>query len=231
MSGFIETITQFDQDLFFFFNGKHTPFWDVAMSLFTRTEFWVLFYLAILWSIIKKYRTKAIVILVLLALSILICDQFSNLIKETVQRLRPTHDPAVSHLVHNVLTKGGLYSYFSAHAANTFAVATFTTLLFRRLSYGTFIFLWALMVSYTRIYLGLHYPLDILTGMLVGIIVGLALFKFLLFLENRFLILKSPKIAETQLSPQESGQLFTVLLILIITTFLVVNRLQHFNFI
>ncbi|MGD9930784.1 MAG: phosphatase PAP2 family protein [Mangrovibacterium sp.] len=231
MIGFIDTITQLDQDLFFFFNGKHSPFWDIIMSLFTRTEYWALLYLTILGFIIRKYRAKAVVILVLLAVSIVICDQFSGLIKDATQRLRPSHDPAIQHLVHNVLTKGGLYSYFSAHAANTFAVATFTSLLFRRVPYGIFIFLWALMVSYTRIYLGLHYPLDILTGILFGVLTGWALFKLLIFVENRFLLLQFPKLTETKLKNKEFRFIFILFLTIIITTVLVVNRLQHFNWI
>ncbi|MFV0267132.1 MAG: phosphatase PAP2 family protein, partial [Draconibacterium sp.] len=113
---------------------------------------------------------KAIAALVLLALSIVIADQFSVFVKETVQRLRPTHDPDIQHLVHNVYRKGGLYGYFSSHATNTFAVAAFTARLFKNIRFQLLIYFWDALVSYTRIYLGVHYPFDVLTGALVGLL-------------------------------------------------------------
>ena len=206
MIAFIESIKQVDQSLFFFFNGIHNPFGDVVMTLFTQTITWGIFYLTLLYFIVRKYRMKAVVIFVMLALVVLIADQFSVLVKESVQRLRPTHDPDIQHLVHNVYRKGGLYSYFSSHATNTFAVAMFTAKLFKNSRYQVFIFFWATLVSYTRIYLGVHYPFDILTGAVVGILIGHFIYKLLLIIENHFLILKMPKLAETGLSNQESGR-------------------------
>ncbi len=231
MIGFIETISKLDQSLFFFFNEKYSPFWDVVMTLFTRTESWLLFFIPIIWYIIKEYKGKAIVILLLLAIAILISDQVSVLVKESVKRFRPTHEPSIAHLVHNVLSKGGLYGYFSSHASNTFAVATFTSLFFRNTRYGLLIFFWALLVSYTRIYIGVHYPFDILTGMFFGILVGYLVYKVLAFIESHFMLFRSPKLSETKLKNSQFRYIFITFLIFVATTLIVVSRLQHFNWI
>lgn len=231
MNGLIDTIAGLDQSLFLYLNGKNTPFWDAVMALFTGTGYWLLFYLPLLYFIIKKYRAKAFVILILLAVAILISDQFSGLIKDIVQRLRPTHDPDIQTLVHHVVTKGGKYGFFSSHASNTFTTAIFTALLFRNTRYSLIIFSWATLVSYTRIYLGLHYPLDILAGMTFGILIGYSIFKLLSFLEKYFLLLRSPKIIETNLDNKELGYIVTILCTMILITLLVVNRFQHFNWI
>jgi len=231
MIAFIETIKQLDQSLFFFFNSIHSPFWDVVMTIFTQTLTWGIFYFTLLYFIIRKYRMKAVVIIIMLALAILIADQFSVFVKETVQRLRPTHDPDIQHLVHNVYRKGGLYSFFSSHATNTFAVAMFTARLFKNRGYQVFIFFWAALVSYTRIYLGVHYPFDVMTGAVAGILIGHFIYKLLLVIENHFLMLKMPKLSETGLSNQESSIILLVFLLFISTVLLVTNQLIHAQFI
>lgn len=230
MIAFIEPIKQLDQSLFFFFNGMHNPFWDVVMTLFTQTNIWGIFYLSLVYFIIRKYRMKSVVIFIMLALVILIADQFSVFIKETVQRLRPTHDPDIQHLVHNVYRKGGLYAFFSSHATNTFAVAMFTAKLFKNSRYQVLIFFWAALVGYTRIYVGVHYPFDVLTGAVVGILIGHFIYKLLLVIENYFLILKMPKLADTGLSNQESGIILLVFLLFASTVLLVTNQLMHAQF-
>ncbi len=231
MTALIDTITELDRSLFLYFNGSHTPFWDAAMAFFTGTGFWVLFYLPLIYFIIKKYGAKSLVILVLIALAILISDQTANLVKDAVQRLRPTHDPDMQNLVHYVVTKGGQYGFFSSHASNTFTVAIFTALLFRNSRYNLIILSWATLVSYTRIYLGLHYPTDILAGMTFGILLGFATFKLLMLLEKNFLLLRSPKLTQTRLDNKELTYVEIVLGTMILITFLIVNRLQHFNWI
>jgi undecaprenyl-diphosphatase len=227
MIAFIDTIRQIDQSIFFYFNGMHSPLWDLVMALFTQTATWLVFYLAIIVLIIRKYHTKAIVILLMLGLAILISDQFSTLIKETVQRLRPTHDPAIQDLVHNVYKKGGLYSFFSSHATNTFALAMFSARLFKNFRYSLLIFLWAALVSYTRIYIGVHYPLDVATGMVVGILIGYFIYKLLAWVETRFFLLKIPKLADTGLSNQESYLVWLVLLLYTGAVILSLNQLLN----
>lgn len=227
MNGLIDI----DQSIFLYLNGKHTPFWDAVMVLFTGTGYWLLFYLPLLYFIVKKYGAKAFIILVMLALAILISDQVSGLIKDTVQRLRPTHDPGIQNLVHSVVTKGGRYGFFSSHASNTFTTAIFTALLFRNSRYNLIIFSWAILISYTRIYLGLHYPLDILAGMTFGILAGSGMYKLLIFLEKNFLLLRSPKLSATSLDNKELGYVVIILGTMVLITLLIVNRFQHFNWI
>lgn len=226
MIAFLETINHLDQSIFFFFNGMHNSFWDVVMPLFTMTKPWLIFYAVIIFFIVRKYRSKAVIILIILALAILISDQFSGLVKELVKRLRPTHDPAIQSLVHNVYKKGGLFSFFSAHATNTFAVAFFTTKLFKNIRYTILIFFWATLVSYTRIYIGVHYPFDILTGMIVGMLIGYFMYKLLTFTENQFFLLKTPKLAETGLDNQESMTIIFVFVLFIATVLLAIAQLQ-----
>jgi len=231
MNGLIATLSELDQTLFLYLNSHHSPYWDAVMALFTGTGFWFLFYLPLLYILIKKYRTKAVVILIILALAITISDQFTGLIKHAVERLRPTHDPGLQSLVHYVVTKGGQYSFFSSHASNTFTVAVFTSLLFKNANYNLVILAWATLVSYTRIYLGLHYPSDIFTGIIFGCLLGFGMFRLLIFMEKNFLLLRLPKLSETGMENRELRYVITILLSMVAMTLLIVNRLQHYNFI
>lgn len=183
--GFLNLLKSWDKDLFLFLNGIHSPLWDYSMTLFTLTPVWLLFYGNIIFIIIKKHGKKSLFVFVAVALMILFADQFSGILKHTVQRLRPSNDPALSSLVHVFFNKGGLYGFVSAHAANTFAIATFTSLFFRNRRYTLFIFPWAMVISYSRIYLGVHYPGDVLCGAMIGVGVGVGIFKLLNYAESR----------------------------------------------
>ena len=227
----MDNLTALDQSVFFFFNLKHTPFWDAAMSLFTQTQLWLVFFLTVVILIIRKYRAKAVIILVLLALAILVSDQLSNLFKDLLKRPRPTHDPEISNLVHYALKQGGLYGFFSAHASNTFTAATFSAFLFKNRWYSLTVFLWALLVSYTRIYLGLHFPSDILTGWIVGFLTGLCTYRLLLFLEKHFLMLRMPKIPETRLDNKDLGYILVVFITIMVSAVVIVIRLRHYHWI
>jgi len=231
MIAFIDTIKQIDQSIFFYFNGMNSPLGDLVMALFTQTATWLVFYLAIIVFVIVKFRTKAVVVLIMLGLAIVISDQFSTFVKDIVQRLRPTHDPAIRDLVHNVYKKGGLYGFFSSHATNTFALAMFSARLFKNFRYSLLVFLWAGMVSYTRIYVGVHYPSDVLTGMMVGILIGHYMYKLLLWSENRFFLLKIPKVADTGLNNRESYLVWLILLLYIGSSVLSLNQLMNTNLI
>lgn len=114
-------------------------------------------------------------VLIGVALTILLADQItSTIMKPYFARLRPSHEPTLEGLLHIVNGyKGGLYGFASGHAANTFGTATFFYLLFRNKYWWVgLLFLWALLVTYTRLYLGVHYPSDILVGGIVGILSG-----------------------------------------------------------
>lgn len=183
--GILDLLKSWDKDLFLFLNGMHSPLWDYSMTLFTLTPTWTLFYGTILIIIINKYNKKSLFIIFALALLILCADQFSGILKHTIQRLRPSNDPIIGQLTHIFFKKGGEFGFVSAHAANTFAIATFTSLLFKNRRYALFIFPWAIMISYSRVYLGVHYPGDILGGAVLGIGVGIGIYKLLKYAESR----------------------------------------------
>ncbi len=181
----INELIAWDKALFLFLNGIHSPLWDYTMTLFTLTPTWLLFYALILFIIGKKYGKKSLFIFVGITLLIICSDQFAGVLKHTIQRLRPSNDPTINQLAHVFFTKGGQFGFVSAHAANTFAFATFSTLLFKNSRYTAFIFPWALIIAYSRIYLGVHYPGDVLGGAILGIGIGIGIFKLLIFSEYR----------------------------------------------
>lgn len=227
---FLQKILEFDTELFLYLNSFHTDFWDTIMLLVTRKETWAPFYLIILFFIFKNYRSKWWVIVLFLSLTILLSDQLSVLLKETIQRLRPVHNPEIEHLVHNVLRKGGLYGFVSSHAANTFAVFTFTTRLFRNRGYWFLMLFWAVIVSYSRIYSGVHFPLDILGGAVLGWLIGIATYKMLIFFEVHFLLFRNPKIETTHLSSRQMGLVFFVFSVLAATAIIVVSILHYYKY-
>jgi undecaprenyl-diphosphatase len=182
---FLDLLKSWDKDFFLYLNGIHSPLWDYSMTLFTLTPTWFLFYATILIIIVKKHGKKSLFIFVAIVLLILCADQFSGILKHSVQRLRPSNDPAFSQFVHVFFKKGGQFGFVSAHAANTFAIATFTSLIFRNRKYSLFIFPWAIVIAYSRIYLGVHYPGDVICGALLGFGVGIGIFKLLNYAESR----------------------------------------------
>src|SRR5665647_389662 len=181
----IQTISEWDKSAFLYLNGFHSDLMDYVMTLFTLTPTWILFYGVTLYIIIRKYGRKSIPVIISIVLVILLSDQISGLLKHSIMRLRPSNDPAVSPYAHVFFTKGGLYGFVSAHAANAFSFATFTAFLFRSRGYTIFIFPWACLIAYTRIYLGVHFPGDILGGMILGILIGWSIFRLLILVENR----------------------------------------------
>jgi undecaprenyl-diphosphatase len=151
------------------------------------TKSWIPLYLIIIAVIIYQKRKKAILILLFIALLIFLSDQLSvHLFKNVVQRLRPCHTPELQDIVHLVRNKcGGKFGFVSSHASNTFAIATFLAFQFKNKIFGVSIFIWATIVSYSRIYLGVHFPLDIICGGLLGFILGLFVFKVYYFTEKK----------------------------------------------
>jgi len=228
--GFLDGIRQIDQSLLLFLNSFHNSFWDKANILWTSKEIWYPFYALLLYFIIKEYRRNSIYIIIILALAITVSDQFSGLIKDLTQRLRPSQDPALSGLIHNIINKGGLYGFFTAHAANSFTVAAFTTFLFRNRLYSFLIFIWAIVVSYTRIYLGLHFPLDIVTGCIWGILTGFAAYKAILWMQKKYFKSMQPDIYKTHLTAEESVTFLLFLIVYVGTILITINRLAHYQF-
>ena len=184
----------FDTEIFLFFNGMHAPWADKFFMIVTNTWTWLPVYLAAIFFIFKKFKKKGFWVLLTVALVILCTDQTCNLVKRTVQRPRPSHTPELAENIQLVRQsngeyyRGGHYSFPSGHAANTAAFALFLILFFReqrRWLIPTAIG-WSLLLSYSRLYLGVHYPIDILCGWCVGVFWA-ALLSFLclrFFIQN-----------------------------------------------
>ena len=193
----IDQLIALDKELFLFLNGLHTPWLDPIMRLMTNTLFWLPFYIFLLSHIVKEHKVMSLPILLGVTLTILLSDQItSSLMKPYFMRFRPSHEPSLEGLVHLVNGyKGAVYGFASSHAANTFGTAAFLYLLFRSTKpWMIWLFLWAAAVSYTRIYLGVHYPADIIAGGMVGIACGWISFRLYKILRERIEKRKTPSI-------------------------------------
>ena len=152
------------------------------------------------------------------------------MLKDSIQRFRPVHDPVIGPLVHNVLRKGSMYGFVSSHAANGFAIFAFTASIFKNRNYWFLLLFWAILFSYSRIYSGVHYPLDILGGAVLGWIIGVGSYKLLVLVENRYFKKRQPKIAETKLENSQSVIIYLVFSVLITTVFIVSSILHHYGY-
>jgi len=170
--GLFETLATWDKSWFLSINNLHSNWMDHFMWLMSETIVWLPFFLLFIYQLIKNRKVGSLFILLTFALLIAFTDQVaSSVFKPLVCRLRPTHDPDLANLVHIVHNyKGGHYGFFSSHAANVFAFAGLSLLFVRNWIYSVCIILWAALISYSRIYLGVHFPLDILSGAIFGIL-------------------------------------------------------------
>lgn len=173
---FIHAVSPEDTDLFIRINMANSPFWDPIMYAASSKLFWIPFYLLIVYCLYRAYGKRFWQALVTIALLIASADQISSgLIKNSVKRLRPSHEQDLISLVHlSKAGSGGLYGFVSSHAANVVALAVFLILLLDK-SYRPLkiaLVIWAFFVSYSRIYNGVHYPLDICAGGIIGALLG-----------------------------------------------------------
>lgn len=165
-----------DLELLQLINGSHLLFIDNVVVTLTSGITWIPFYVALFYLVIKNNETMAQIIIVIgcAAACVLVTAGFTDLIvKPLVGRPRPTMEPSLKYAIHIVNgIRGTGYSFFSAHAANTFGIAILMSLIVRSRLLTVFLVLWSLVNCYTRIYLGVHYPSDILAGLVFGAIVG-----------------------------------------------------------
>jgi undecaprenyl-diphosphatase len=180
----LETIAHWDTVVTLFLNGLHTSWLDPIMYWISNRYIWIPLYLFIFIVTIIKWKKKSILLIILLALTITLSDQSCNLLKKSTKRLRPSHHIELEHKIHlhensdGTLYRGGQFGFPSAHAANAMVFALFVFFFAgnRKMWVLIAIFLWAALLGYSRIYLGVHYWLDVECGYLTGAICFLAVF-------------------------------------------------------
>ena len=181
----LEAFNSIDVSILLWINNHTSPIIDQIM-LFASGKFtWIPFYLLILFLISKKYKLKTVVILVFIALTITLTDQTSvRLFKNVFLRLRPCHQPDVMEKLRMIVGCGGQYGFVSSHAANSFGIVVFVSLLMQKKWITYMMIVWGLLIIYSRVYLGVHYPLDVLGGSILGSLTG-TLTAWLFFITDK----------------------------------------------
>lgn len=184
----IDYLVDVDKTALLAVNGMYSVFQDAFWWMASAKWSSLLLVLALLWILMRQNRRHALLVLLMVAVAVLVADQVSSgLIKHLVERLRPTHDPSLENAVHVINGyRGGMYGFVSSHAANFFAIATLVTLIMRRGLVAAALYGWGLVQCYSRIYLGVHYPGDILGGMIVGLLAGWLVWCLMRWVQRRW---------------------------------------------
>ncbi len=182
----IDKLIQIDVDLFLYLNNLGVESWDPFWLFITSPIASIPVYLFVLILLYKYYGLKqTLLILVGIGIMIGLSDQTSNLFKYGFERLRPCHNPNLEGIMRQVKSScGGYYSFFSAHASTSMAIALVSALFVRKQAYWTarLLIVWALLVGYSRIYLGVHYPFDVLFGIEVGVVYATIIYNVLMII-------------------------------------------------
>ncbi|MBU2939524.1 phosphatase PAP2 family protein [Lacinutrix sp. C3R15] len=190
----IDQLIQNDQELFLFLNNLGTPTWDAFWLIITNKLTFIPLYALLLFFIYKKFGLKTLGFSILLiVLMVTFTDQITNLFKDGFQRARPCRQEGVMERMRFIAVRCGKYGFFSGHASNTMAAAVFAGLLLKPY-YKNLIFMllfWSVTVAYSRIYVGVHYPLDVICGMSFGALSGFMFYKILQYVIKRFVLEKN----------------------------------------
>lgn len=185
----LQQLRELDRELFVYFNSMHSPFWDTFMTYMSSRVFWVPMYVLILAYLMYYFRKRSILQIGAMVIAVAAADLISSrFFKPFFARLRPCHDESLSEVVNMVSGCGGRFGFISSHAANTFAFAAALCLILdkRYRLFKVLLLIWASIVSYSRIYLGVHYPGDVLGGALLGILLGIVMVFFYRQATERF---------------------------------------------
>ncbi|MFN5620748.1 MAG: phosphatase PAP2 family protein [Flavobacteriales bacterium] len=182
----LDVLQSMDERLFWLLHPNHTPWLDQVMWYVSKMTMWIPVYALMMYTLFKRlHSVEFVTACIAIALLLFFTDFLAvKLVKETVQRLRPSHHPAWQHLLHLVADengnpyRGGQYGFFSNHASNYAGVATFFYLVIRPISklLTSLLVFWVVLISYSRIYLGVHYPFDILAGWMYGVLCAWLMF-------------------------------------------------------
>lgn len=183
---FLDFIIQKDKELMLFLNNLGSESWDTFWLYVTSKLTWIPLFLLLLYLVIKSFDKKRI-LFILIAISLLIAftDQSSNFFKFTFERLRPCNDLSINDQL-RILKQSQSFSFFSAHSANSFGVSTFLFLLLRKnYQWIILVFIWPILFAYSRIYIGMHFPTDLLAGMIYGSVSGIIFYRITIKILNR----------------------------------------------
>lgn len=181
-------MTELDRSLFLALNGDMGDFADKVFLFLTSHTVFVIFIVIALFLILKKYGFWAALISLLIILAgIGTCDMISNVFKYNIEKFRPIYTADIQLQAHYVADSisGGLYGPVSAHAATSFLVAIFTSMVISNKYYTIFAIIAALLISYSRIYLASHFPLDIIFGIILGTGVAMLYYALLMFFTEK----------------------------------------------
>lgn len=187
----IEKLLEYDTELFLFLNNLGSEPWDNLWLVITNKLTFIPLYAILLFLLYKKYGLKSLLVfVVVVALMITFTDQITNVFKRGFQRPRPCGEPNLMDQMRFIAVRCGKYGFFSGHSSNSMAAAVFAGLMLRPY-YKHLIFIllfWSAVVAYSRIYVGVHYPLDIVCGLTFGAIAGFLFYKLGKYLLKRYIV-------------------------------------------
>ncbi|GGW74073.1 undecaprenyl-diphosphatase [Winogradskyella epiphytica] len=186
----LDQLLEYDKELFLYLNNWGSETWDKLWLIITYKFSSIPIYATLLYLIYKKFGWKALLMMVfVIAAMITFTDQITNIFKDTFQRPRPCRAEGIMDLTRFVAPRCGKYGFFSGHASNSMSTAVFAGLLlrpyFKNLIY--LMLIWSIVVAYSRIYVGVHYPLDIVCGLTFGAVTGYGFYKLNKYLLNKFI--------------------------------------------
>jgi len=217
-----------ERDLFFFLNGSDSALLDNFFFIHTNQWVWIFFYLCFLFVFIhEKDRKEIFLVLIVIFLLVLFTDKISSgVFKPFFHRFRPTHHPDFFEHVKTVFNyRGGLYGFVSSHAANSFGFATFCALIIRNKFFSFTIFIFALLNSYSRIYLGVHFISDVVVGALIGVVLALLMYLFYKNIRSRWFLVEKDQLNKPIISVRETYFLCIIYYLYIVTMLIFNNQL------